>query len=466
MPSPSPTLPDRAAAVVCGAGVAGLAAAWQLARRPGFGDLVVVDERPPLSLTSDKSTECYRDWWPDRPMIALVRRSIEWLDRIATETGNAIALNRNGYLFASARPEGAEALERRARAITTLGGSPLRVHRGRPTDPEWTAPAWDRPEPTADGADLFLDPAEIRRRFPWLAADTIAALHARRCGWLAAQQLGMYWLERARDAGARLVEGRVTAVDLDGRRVAGVRVERPDGSVARIATHCFVDAAGPFAGDVARRVGVELPVFHELHLKVVFDDEHGAVPREAPLVCWEDPVALDWSAQERHELAADPATARLVGELPAGVHFRPEGGLEGRSAVLLWNHDVPRVEPRFPIAIDPLHVPVVVGGVARALPAFARYVEGGRRPFVDGGYYTKTVENRPLIGPLSPAIEGTWLIGALSGFGVMASPAAGELLAAHVAGEPLPDWHRAFLPTRYEDPDYVDGLAALESGQL
>jgi glycine/D-amino acid oxidase-like deaminating enzyme len=134
--------------------------------------------------------------------------------------------------------------------------------------------------------------------------------------------------------------------------------------------------------------------------------------------------------------------------------------------VLLWNHDVPRVEPRFPIEVDPFHVPVVVGGVARPLPAFARYVAGGRRPFVDGGYYTKTVENRPLIGPLSPAIEGAWLIGALSGFGVMASPAAGELLAAHVAGEPLPDWHRAFLPTRYEDAAYLAGLEALESGQL
>ena len=127
---------------------------------------------------------------------------------------------------------------------------------------------------------------------------------------------------------------------------------------------------------------------------------------------------------------------------------------------------MPKVEPRLPIVIDPLHVPVVVGGVARALPAFARYVEGGRRPFVDGGYYTKTIENRPLVGPLSPRIDGAWLIAALSGFGVMASPAAGELLAAHVAGDPLPDWQRAFLPTRYEDAGYLAGLAALESGQL
>ena len=40
------------------------------------------------------------------------------------------------------------------------------------------------------------------------------------------------------------------------------------------------------------------------------------------------------------------------------------------------------------------------------------------------------------------------------------------VVEAHVAGDPLPDWQRAFLPTRYEDAGYLAGLAALESGQL
>jgi hypothetical protein len=31
--------------------------------RRGVGDIVLVDERPPLLLTSDKSAECYRNWW-------------------------------------------------------------------------------------------------------------------------------------------------------------------------------------------------------------------------------------------------------------------------------------------------------------------------------------------------------------------------------------------------------------------
>ena len=50
-------------AVVCGAGIAGIAAAYALADS-GLKRVLIVDPGAPLSLTSDKSTECYRNWWP------------------------------------------------------------------------------------------------------------------------------------------------------------------------------------------------------------------------------------------------------------------------------------------------------------------------------------------------------------------------------------------------------------------
>jgi len=53
-----------------------------------------VDERPPLSLTSDKSTECYRNWWPGPgdDMVALMNRSIDLLEEEARESGNVFRL--------------------------------------------------------------------------------------------------------------------------------------------------------------------------------------------------------------------------------------------------------------------------------------------------------------------------------------------------------------------------------------
>jgi glycine/D-amino acid oxidase-like deaminating enzyme len=96
--------------------------------------------------------------------------------------------------------------------------------------------------------------------------------------------------------------------------------------------------------------------------------------------------------------------------------------------------------------------------MARMLPGFRAYRDRLPRATVDGGYYLKTRENRPLIGPLP--VEGAYVSGAYSGFGIMAGCAGGELVAAHVTGSALPDYAPAFGLTRFDDPDYVRRIAA------
>ena len=65
--------------LICGAGLAGISAAWHLTVRHGVRDVVLVDDLPSLSLTSDKSTECFRNWWPGPgdAMVGLMNRNIE-----------------------------------------------------------------------------------------------------------------------------------------------------------------------------------------------------------------------------------------------------------------------------------------------------------------------------------------------------------------------------------------------------
>ncbi len=100
------------------------------------------------------------------------------------------------------------------------------------------------------------------------------------------------------------------------------------------------------------------------------------------------------------------------------------------------------------------------------VPGMSAYFGQGRAAYVDGGYYCKTRENRPLIGPLP--VEGAFVIGALSGYGVMASQAAAELLAAHMTGGALPDYATQFRLERYEDLAYQAMLAQWDarSGQI
>jgi glycine/D-amino acid oxidase-like deaminating enzyme len=455
---------NTAEVVICGAGIAGIAAAYHLAVRRGVRGIVLIDERPPLSLTSDKSTECYRNWWPGPgdDMVALMNRSIDLLEELARESGNAFRMNRRGYLFATADPAQVPVFVERAREAESRGVGPARVHRSGSSDYR-PAPA-DGFEGQPTGVDVITDPALARRHFPYLTPDTLAVLHARRCGWFSGHELGMYLLERAREAGVRLLEGRVERIDTTGGRVRAVRVKARGGDTT-IGTPRFVDAAGPFIAPVARLLGVEVPVFCERHAKVAFNDTLGAIPRSAPMTIWTDPVTLPWSDEERRELAASAEHKRLVEEFPAGVHGRPEGGGDSPVVLLIWTYDIEPVEPAFPIAFQASYGEICLRGMSRMVPAMAGYLSRLPRVVVDGGYYTKTRENRFLAGPLP--LEGAYVLGALSGYGLMASNGAADLLADHISGRPLPAYAPAFLLSRYDDPAYRERLEQWgDSGQL
>jgi len=450
--------------VICGAGIAGVAAAYHLAVRRGIRSVVLVDERPPLSLTSDKSAESYRNWWPGPgdDMVALMNRSIDLLEELARESHNVFLMNRRGYLFATAQPEQIARYLQAGQDAVTRGVGPLRVHRSPGGDYQPSPAAGYEGQPT--GTDVVTDRSLIRRHFPYLAEDTVALLHARRCGWFSGQQLGMYMLERAREAGVRLTEGRVDAVTTAGGRVTGVRVSGRDGS-RTIDTPRFVNAAGPHVKEVGRLLGMELPVFCERHAKVAFHDTHGVVPRHAPMMIWTDPVRLPWADDEREELEQAESHRHLLDEMPAGVHGRPEGG--GDSPVMLgvWTYDVEPMEPRFPVEFDPAYAEIVIRGMTRLIPGLRAYVPRLPKYFVDGGYYTKTEENRLLSGPLP--IEGAYILGGLSGYGMMSSNGAADLLADYIAERRLPRYAPAFHLDRYQDPAYRTLLAEWgDSGQL
>lgn len=444
-------MPSRGRIVICGAGIGGVAVAHELATRHHCKDVLLVDERAPLSLTSDKSTEAYRNFWPgpDGAMVRMMNRSIDRLEELARSSHNRILMNRRGYVFATADPARVAAWRTAAAQAAAHGAGPVREH----TDPRSYVPAHPSDfDAGPTGADLFLGADVVRACFPGLAPETQALLHVRRAGWLSAQQLGMQLLEAASEAGVRLVRERVTGLETRRHRIAGVRLASGD----RLDAEVFVDAAGPFVADVARLLDLDLPIFHELHLKASFADRLGAVPRHAPLLIWSDAQRLAWTDAEREFLAGDAETQRLVETLPSGAHLRPEG--TGDGVLLLWEYDTPPCAPVFPVVADERYGEVALRGMTRMLPALGAYLEHLPRFFVDGGYYTKTRENRPLACALP--VEGTYVLGAMSGFGVMASLGLAEIVAAQIVAAPLPEYAPAFDLCRYQDPAYG---AALES---
>lgn len=445
--------------VVCGAGIAGVATAYLLATRADLR-VALCDPRPPLTLTSDKSTECYRNFWPNAAMVALMNRSIDLMEEVSAESGDTIGLNRRGYLYVTADARRLQDLAAAAEVASTLGSGPLRRH-GAGSSTSYESSPDEGWEGAPDGLDLIEDPAMLAAVLPGLSEGLVGGLHVRRAGWVSAQQMGAHMLARAMASGAELIPREVTAVDVAGGRVRSVRL----GDGSSIECGAFVNAAGPLVGHVAGLMGVELPVYSEVHLKVAIRDTAGAMPRRAPLTILSDPQRIDWSDEERRHLTTE-GRLDLLGELPAACHGRPEGGPDSPFALALWEYarEV-REEPSWPIPQDALYAEVVVRGMAALFPAFAAYRDRMPHTVVDGGYYTKTVENRPLAGPMGP--EGAFVAGALSGFGVMAACGVADLVAAHVAGTTLPDHAAAFSLARYDDPSYREEIASLaDTGQI
>ncbi|WP_374449063.1 NAD(P)/FAD-dependent oxidoreductase, partial [Stella sp.] len=453
---------EDAEIAVVGAGIVGLAVAHYLSAA-GRTRIALVDSGPPMALTSARSGENYRNWWPHRVMTDFTDRSIALMEEIARATGNRIGMNRRGYALATRRERPQDLIDQLHDGYGAAAAARVRLHEpggGASYRPPLSADWEDAP----DGVDVLLDRALIRRTFPSFDPEVAAVLHIRRAGAIASQQMGQFMLEQVRGRGGRLVRGRVAAIERPGERPgAGFRLglETPDGPAA-LDAEILVDAAGPHVGAVAALLGEALPVTNVLQQKIAFEDREGAIPRTMPFAIDLDGQSIDWTEEERAALVADPDHAWLAAPMPGSIHCRPEGGDSGRWIKLGWAYNRAAGEPVPEPAFDPHFPEVVLRGAARLNPSLRAYY--GRLPrgaVLYGGYYTMTPENWPLIGPL--ATPGAFVAGALSGFGTMAACATGDLCARWITGAPLPDYAAKLGLARYGDHALMAELTNLES---
>lgn len=436
-------------------------------------------------------------------MAAFMERSIDLLEERAEECDNAFNLNRRGYWFVSATADGATQHQRAAAdtGVASYGGAQVFTRAGhgmryRP-DVSFGKAAMAARGPEHEhaaflfcGADAIHEYTSSLPRF--LAPDAASLLVCNRAGWMSAQQMGMHLLAQARAAGTRtLSPATLHSIKCnDHGRVASVLLAVP-GTSCPVVVHCsaVVNAAGPYAGlveDLMRShasatTHVEddslkerrLPLVNELHAKAILRDTRLAVPVDAPMVVWSDSIVFPWESDEVEALRAMGGfESSLADPLPGGFHLRPYAG-NPHSLLMLWevvhsDIDVPPSPPHPPKLRTPLFAELVVRALSRAIPTLSGYIgsDGSISATIscDGGYYTKAPDNLPVIGPLPGAPQGAYMCAGLSGYGLMASNGAGELLARHVVGDALPaEYAQSFLPERWESQAYRDGV---ESGAI
>jgi glycine/D-amino acid oxidase-like deaminating enzyme len=464
-------IPQSTDVVICGAGMAGICTAHCLAKR-GLQDIVLVDRQAPLSLTSDKSAETFRVWWPgevNADKFGLLNRSIDLIEELMGESGGMLNMNSRGHCHATTAVEKISEFQDTVQEYARLGLGPLRVHESKASDAAlYVPPGFEEAEGAPQGVDLLLDQGAIRDYYPYLSDKTSAILHDRRSGYFSGHTLGMYLLEQAKGLGVREVRAEVVSVDQDNQGVCAVQVLGESGLEA-IMTRRFVNAAGPFVGRVAAMLQVELPVETGLWEKIVIDDYLGVVPRSAPVLVLHDKQHLEWSEEEKQLWCGDEEYRWFLDELPEGVYMRPEGGMGSRGFLIGWAYNecpfgvkVDRgreagrggagaaCQPQWEPQLSKEFPELALRGAVKLVPGLKQYIGKMHKLMHDGGYYVRTEGNLPLIGPMG--VDGAFIV-QHDGM-VMAGCAAGALCAAWVTGSDLPDYADGLSFKRYDNPRF------------
>lgn len=444
---------------VIGAGIAGIAAAYYLCQENPAPSLAIIDPRLPMSLTSAQSGENYRNWWPHPTMTAFTDRSIDLMEQIARDSGNILHMTRRGYALATRSLDIDERIAQLYAGYGTDASDLIRIHNG--TSPRTYQAALSADwESAPGGVDVIQNRDLIREAFPSFDADVANILHIRRAGDISGQQMGQFMLERIRERGGKRLVAHVAALQA---KPGGFLLEtNGDDGIGQVRAGKVVNAAGPFAKEVAAMLGIELPLEHLLQQKIAFEDHAGAISRQMPFAIDLDERKLDWTPEERDLLAGDDDLRWLVEAIAGGIHCRPDGGDRGRWIKLGWAFNRAISEPRSDPVLNPQFPEIVLRGATALNASLKTYYGKLPRSFSHyGGYYTMTPENWPLIGPMG--VEGAYILGALSGFGTMAACAAGELCAAWVLGRPLPGYAQDLSPARYANPELMSELETAAS---
>ncbi|HLW61743.1 MAG TPA: FAD-binding oxidoreductase [bacterium] len=347
--------------VIIGAGVMGASVAYHLARR-GCRDVVVLEQFDASGLGSTgKATGGFRSQFTTEVYVRLSLLARERLRHFHEETGVDPGYRPVGYLF-MAKTEAQLRSLRAAMAVQRAAG-------------------------LTDVREV--DQADLRRLSPSVRADDlIGGIFGPTDGYIVPLEIMRGLLEAAQRLGVAFEYGCGPAACLvDGDRIVGVRTGRED-----VATRRVVNAAGAWAGLVARTAGVEIPV--------------------SPL---------------RRQTAVTQPFPRLPGETPMtinvddGFHFRVRDG----RAWLLWPQDTPTVDP-FDTTFDREWLDGLLPRAYDRVPCLREAeIDLGR---CSCGLYEMSPDKHALVGP-APGMDGLYLINGSSGHGVMHSAVLGQLLA-------------------------------------
>jgi dimethylglycine dehydrogenase len=370
--------PRRDARVaVVGGGVAGLSLLYHLARL-GWTDAVLLEEAELTSGTTWHAAGLCTQFSASVNLMGLLRSSVELYSSIEEETGQPVGFHRTGSLRLAETRDRLDEFTR-VGGVADLVGVPFEV-----ASPE-------------RAVELFplMDPAGV-----------VGAAYLPTDGWIDPTSLATAYAKGATDRGARIERRRpVTGME---RTRAGWRLETPRGDVL---AGTVVLAAGQWSPEVARLVGVTLPVVSVPHHYVITEAVPGLPAGDDSLPVLRDPEGGFYVRQDNEGLLVGPFEQAIepwaLDGIPKGFHNR------------LLKPDLARIVP-------------CLENAARRIPVLD---ETPIKKAVNGpdGY---TPDGRCLMGPV-PGLRNFHVLTGFSIFGIVWSGGAGRYAAEWIVeGQP------------------------------
>ncbi|RLC96883.1 MAG: FAD-binding oxidoreductase [Chloroflexi bacterium] len=353
-------LPKTAEVVIIGGGVMGASTAYHLALR-GCQDVLLLERESFFGMeATGKCAGGIRHQFGTEINVRLSQLSLPMLDRFEEELGQPIDLHYCGYLFLLTSEMDVEAFRQSVEMQHRLG-----------VETQW------------------LTPDEIAAIAPLLNLEGVLAGTFNPDDGLAdPNSVVQGYVSGARRLGARLLNDvEVTSIRVEGGRVRGVATDQGE-----IAAPVVVNAAGPWAGEVGRMAGVDIPIV-PVRRQIVVTSPLPDIPPDFPFI-------IDF-AQSLY------------------FHHEGPGILTGMS-----NHDE---IVSFDQSLDQDWELTHMEAAMKRLPVLEKAGLASHW----AGLYENSPDAHPILGRI-PQVEGFYCVGGFSGHGFQHGPACGLLLAEEI----------------------------------
>ena len=376
-------LPAKAQVVIIGSGIIGASIAYQLTKK-GVSDVVVL-EQGEIGAQGATST-CLGGLRTQFSTAVNIRFSLisrEVFRGFKDEFGVDPNFRPYGYLFLAVTPGKWSVLENTSR---------LMAEQKIPVE--------------------LLTPEEVSRQWPFLRVDDLAGgSYTINDGFYGTMEVLQAFVKKARQGGTVFLE----KIKVDGFSISNKKVNSVlTAGGHEIKAHVVVNATGPWAGQVATRAGLELPI-GPLRRHLFFTDTFDEIPEAFPMII----------------------------DIDSGWYMKREGRgliLGGPSGGESFSHHVNFDAEEWTAIESSRRVPILER---------ARIVRGWV------GHYELTPDHHAVIGAF-PELENFICVAGFSGHGFQHAPAAGMVVAELIAdGRIQTEDIHPLRPTRFRENDLI-----------